>query len=104
MQMRRSLILLNVSLIVLLASAVLADAQSFTLEQVMSSPFPSDLIASKRGDNSACRYEFAFVRRCQTGSLNGVDWKHGLLDIDPDVYCAGSFLCVGDGCRYGFRA
>src|SRR5437867_4709785 len=57
MQMRRSLILLNVSLIVLLASAVLADAQSFTLEQVMSSPFPSDLIASKRGDKVAWAFD-----------------------------------------------
>jgi dipeptidyl aminopeptidase/acylaminoacyl peptidase len=33
--------------------ATLTEAQSFTLEQVMSSPFPTDLIATKRGDKIA---------------------------------------------------
>jgi dipeptidyl aminopeptidase/acylaminoacyl peptidase len=36
-----------------LVSAAQVSAQSFTLEQVMSSPFPSSLIASKRGDKLA---------------------------------------------------
>src|SRR5438132_8845059 len=32
-------------------------AQSFTLEQVTSSPFPSDLIVSKRGDKLAWAFD-----------------------------------------------
>lgn len=34
-----------------------APAQSFTLEQVMSSPFPSDLVVSKRGDKLAWAFD-----------------------------------------------
>lgn len=34
-----------------------AAAQSFTLEQVMSSPFPSELIVSKRGDKIAWAFD-----------------------------------------------
>jgi dipeptidyl aminopeptidase/acylaminoacyl peptidase len=34
-----------------------AKAQNFTLEQVMSSPFPSDLIVSKRGDKLAWAFD-----------------------------------------------
>ena len=38
----------------LLAGATrLAHANGFTLEQIMSSPFPSDLVASKQGDKLA---------------------------------------------------
>lgn len=38
---------------VLCIFAISIAAQSFTLEQVMSSPFPSDLVATKRGDRIA---------------------------------------------------
>ena len=37
--------------------APFAFAQSFTLEQVMSSPFPSELIVSKRGDKIAWAFD-----------------------------------------------
>ncbi len=40
-----------------LVFAVRASAQSFTLEQVMSSPFPSQLIAAKRGDKIAWAFD-----------------------------------------------
>ena len=43
--------LLSVALITILTS--LASGNGFTLEQVMSSPFPSDLIASPQGDKVA---------------------------------------------------
>src|ERR1700704_3020689 len=33
------------------------SAQSFTLEQIMSSPFPSDLTVSKRGDRIAWAFD-----------------------------------------------
>ena len=37
--------------------AAVTKAQNFTLEQVMSSPFPSDLIVSKRGDKLAWAFD-----------------------------------------------
>ena len=40
-----------------LVFAVRASAQSFTLEQVMSSPFPSQLVAAKRGDKIAWAFD-----------------------------------------------
>jgi len=40
-----------------LVGAGLAQAQSFTLEQVMSSPFPSDLVTTKRGDRIAWAFD-----------------------------------------------
>jgi dipeptidyl aminopeptidase/acylaminoacyl peptidase len=43
--------LLSIALVLL--TAQLAWANGFTLEQVLSSPFPSDLIASKQGDKVA---------------------------------------------------
>src|SRR2546425_10073776 len=48
--------MLGSSLIVLCAS-LSALAQSFTLEQVMSSPFPSELTVSKRGDRIAWAFD-----------------------------------------------
>lgn len=42
---------------ILLSFAAVAEAQNFTLEQVMSSPFPSDLIVSKRGDKLAWAFD-----------------------------------------------
>ena len=41
----------------LFSFAAVAEAQNFTLEQVMSSPFPSDLIVSKRGDKLAWAFD-----------------------------------------------
>src|SRR6266853_4840734 len=37
--------------------AASAHAQSFTLDQVMSSPFPSELTVSKRGDRVAWAFD-----------------------------------------------
>jgi dipeptidyl aminopeptidase/acylaminoacyl peptidase len=42
---------------ILFSFAAVAQAQNFTLEQVMSSPFPSDLIVSKRGDKLAWAFD-----------------------------------------------
>jgi dipeptidyl aminopeptidase/acylaminoacyl peptidase len=42
---------------ILFSFVVVAEAQNFTLEQVMSSPFPSDLIVSKRGDKMAWAFD-----------------------------------------------
>src|ERR1700747_3425881 len=43
------------TLLAVIASS--ARAQSFTLEQVMSSPFPSELTVSKRGDKIAWAFD-----------------------------------------------
>jgi dipeptidyl aminopeptidase/acylaminoacyl peptidase len=56
MQIRRCLLLLSFALIVF-GCHQLARAQSFTLQQVLSSPFPSDLITSKRGDKLAWAFD-----------------------------------------------
>jgi dipeptidyl aminopeptidase/acylaminoacyl peptidase len=48
--------------IVLLTGLSSIHAQSFTLEQVMSSPFPSDLTVSKRGDKLAWAFDAAGKR------------------------------------------
>src|SRR5689334_23954993 len=52
---RFALFLLALSL--MLSCAVHASAQSFTLEQVMSSPFPTDLVTTKRGDRIAWAFD-----------------------------------------------
>lgn len=49
--------LLLVLFVASFALAARVQAQSFTLEQVMSSPFPSDLIVSKRGDKLAWAFD-----------------------------------------------
>src|SRR5260370_8134635 len=46
---------LAIALLVTVTSRI--DAQSFTLEQVMSSPFPSELTVSKRGDKVAWAFD-----------------------------------------------
>jgi dipeptidyl aminopeptidase/acylaminoacyl peptidase len=51
----RTLILLLAG--ILFSIVPVAEAQNFTLEQVMSSPFPSDLIVSKRGDKLAWAFD-----------------------------------------------
>ena len=48
---------LSVSIALSFSLAAFAHAQSFTLEQVTSSPFPSDLIVSKRGDKLAWAFD-----------------------------------------------
>ncbi|HYW74967.1 MAG TPA: hypothetical protein VE961_28330, partial [Pyrinomonadaceae bacterium] len=56
--MKKSLTLLSLSLIVVLAPMVHSvPAQSFTLEQVLSSPFPTDLITSRKGDKLAWAFD-----------------------------------------------
>src|SRR6266849_3810551 len=46
---------LAIALLVVVTGRI--DAQSFTLEQVMSSPFPSELTLSKRGDKIAWAFD-----------------------------------------------
>ena len=50
---KRNLLQVMISFAALLTVAVIDSAQTITLEQLMSSPFPSELIASKRGDKIA---------------------------------------------------
>ena|ERR1051325_467169 len=49
----RFLLLVTISVSV----ATISRAQSFTLEQVTSSPFPTELVASKRGDRLAWAFD-----------------------------------------------
>jgi len=53
MRAYRRLSFLPVAIALLFVSTARLEAQSFTLEQVMSSPFPSELTVSKRGDRVA---------------------------------------------------
>ena len=48
---------LSFAVIVLFTCSVGIHAQSFTLEQVMSSPFPSELVVSKRSDKLAWAFD-----------------------------------------------
>src|SRR3989440_8716507 len=48
---------LGLSLAILLVLAAQIAAQSFTLEQAMSSPFPSELIVSRHGDKLAWAFD-----------------------------------------------
>ena len=57
MQIRRCLLCVSVALTVLFWLCGSGTAQSFSLEQVMSSPFPSDLVTSKRGDKLAWAFD-----------------------------------------------
>ncbi len=45
------------AIVLSLGFAVQSQAQNFTLEQVMSSPFPSELTVSKRGDKLAWAFD-----------------------------------------------
>src|SRR5258708_2226169 len=53
----RPLLLLPLAIALLVVVTGRIDAQSFTLEQVMGSPFPSELIVSKRGDKVAWAFD-----------------------------------------------
>jgi len=55
--MRPAIRYLSVSIALSFSLAAFAHGQSFTLEQVTSSPFPSDLIVSKRGDKLAWAFD-----------------------------------------------
>src|SRR5712692_8134822 len=57
MKSYRPLLLLPLAVALLVIVTGRIDAQSFTLEQVMSSPFPSDLTVSKRGDRIAWAFD-----------------------------------------------
>ena len=50
---RRRVVITIVALCSIVSATQFVHANGFTLEQVMSSPFPSDLIASKSGDKVA---------------------------------------------------
>ena len=54
---RRYLISLAGFLVLFLCLASEVGAQTFTLEQVMSSPFPSDPTVTKRGDKIAWAFD-----------------------------------------------
>src|SRR5438105_15963620 len=49
----RNFFFLPLAVTLVLAFVARGEAQSFTLEQVMSSPFPSELIVARRGDRVA---------------------------------------------------
>src|ERR1700694_2048448 len=53
----RPLLLLPLAIALLVVVPGRIDAQSFTLEQFMSSPFPSKLTVSKRGDKVAWAFD-----------------------------------------------
>ena len=57
MRAYRRLSFLPVAVVLLFVFAATLEAQSFTLEQVMSSPFPSELTVSKRGDRVAWAFD-----------------------------------------------
>src|SRR5207247_2896756 len=57
MKSYRPLLLLPLAIALLVVVTGRIDAQSFTLEQVMSSPFPSELTVSKRGDKIAWAFD-----------------------------------------------
>jgi dipeptidyl aminopeptidase/acylaminoacyl peptidase len=57
MKSYRTFLSLCLAPVVLFGLAILVNAQTFTLEQVMNSPFPSDLIVSKRGDKLAWAFD-----------------------------------------------
>jgi dipeptidyl aminopeptidase/acylaminoacyl peptidase len=57
MQRRHRLLIALLAVLISLSFSALVHAQNFTLEQVMSSPFPSDLIVSKRGDKLAWAFD-----------------------------------------------
>src|SRR5260221_7292225 len=57
MKSYRPLLLLPLAIALLVVVTGRIDAQSFTLEQVMSSPFPSKLTVSKRGDKIAWAFD-----------------------------------------------
>src|SRR5215510_4975716 len=57
MKTYRPLSFLLLGIVFVLTFGMRGNAQSFTLEQVMSSPFPSDLTVSKRGDRIAWAFD-----------------------------------------------
>jgi len=57
MKNRRRMLFVPLAAVVFLSFAVQGNAQTFTLEQVMSSPFPTELTASKRGDKLAWAFD-----------------------------------------------
>jgi len=57
MKLCRRLIFCSLSIALLLALVCFVKAQSFTLEQVTNSPFPSELTVSKRGDKVAWAFD-----------------------------------------------
>ena len=57
MRSYRPLLFLPFTIALLFTVTFRVDAQSFTLEQVMSSPFPSELTVSKRGDKIAWAFD-----------------------------------------------
>ncbi len=57
MKLCRRLIFCSLSIALLLALVCFVKAQSFSLEQVTNSPFPSELTVSKRGDKVAWAFD-----------------------------------------------
>jgi len=57
MKLGHRLILCSLSIALLLSLVCFVKAQSFTLEQVTSAPFPSELTVSKRGDKVAWAFD-----------------------------------------------
>src|SRR5437773_3940390 len=57
MKLGHRLILCSLSIALLLSLVCFVKAQSFTLEQVTSAPFPSELTVSRRGDKIAWAFD-----------------------------------------------
>src|SRR5438105_13037482 len=57
MKLGHRLILCSLSIALLLSLVCFVKAQSFTLEQVTSAPFPTELTVSKRGDKIAWAFD-----------------------------------------------
>ena len=84
------------AIVVVAFAAARARSQSFTLEQVMSSPFPSDLVVSKRGDKLAWAFDAegkrniwvaerpAFIARQLTRSVSDDGQELSELIFSPD--------------------
>jgi len=57
MKIRRPIFFLPLALVVVLYCPMRAHAQNFTLEQVTSAPFPTELTVSNRGDKIAWAFD-----------------------------------------------
>src|ERR1044072_3150359 len=57
MKNQRRMLFLPLVAIIFLGFAIRSNAQTFTLEQVTSSPFPTELTVSKRGDKLAWAFD-----------------------------------------------
>src|SRR5438105_14927656 len=83
MKLGHRLILCSLSIALLLSLVSFVKAQSFTLEQVTSAPFPSELTVSNRSDKVAWAFDAEGKRNVWT--LEEPAWaSRQLTDYDND--------------------